>query len=60
MYDKRGDLVASDPDQIFLVFVNDTGIVYNWRWEFADEADPEIPVGKERFALKIFDRREPV
>ena len=31
------------PNQLFLVFVNDEGVAYNWRWEKADEADPNLP-----------------
>jgi hypothetical protein len=58
MYDKRGDKVDSDPNQVFLVFVNDERVAYNWRWEFADEADTEIPRGEGRFITKIFDKRE--
>jgi hypothetical protein len=58
MYDARGDEVASDPMQVFVVFVNDKGIAYIWRWELADEDDPEIPKGKHRFKKKIYDGRE--
>ena len=58
MYDKRGTKVESDPNQVFLVFVNDEAIAYNWRWEFVDETDLEIPKGENRFVSKVFDKRE--
>jgi hypothetical protein len=59
MYDKRGDVVASDPTEVFLVFVNDQMIAYNWRWEAADQDDPEIPINSgSRFHEKIYDYRE--
>jgi hypothetical protein len=58
MYDKRGDQVESDPNQVFLVFVNDDRVAYNSRWEFAHEDDTEIPAGNDRFITKIFDKRE--
>jgi hypothetical protein len=57
MYDKRGGEVGSDPNQVFLVFVNDEGVAYNWRWEFATETDKEIPAGEDRFISKVFDKR---
>jgi hypothetical protein len=58
MYDKRGDEADSDPIQVFVVFVNDEGVAYNWRWELADEADMEIPRGTGRFKTRVFDKRE--
>jgi len=33
--------------QIYLVFVNDEGIAYNWRWEEADPENPRLPVDHE-------------
>ncbi len=32
------------PGQVFLVFVNDEGVAYNWRWEKADPDNPDLPV----------------
>jgi hypothetical protein len=29
--------------QVYLVFVNDEGVAYNWRWELADPVDPQLP-----------------
>jgi len=31
------------PKQVYLVFVNDEGVAYNWRWEKADAEDPKLP-----------------
>jgi hypothetical protein len=31
------------PGQVFLVFVDDDGIIYNWRWEKADSQDLRLP-----------------
>jgi hypothetical protein len=31
------------PGQVYLVFVNDEGVAYNWRWEKADPDDPNLP-----------------
>src|SRR5690606_9241283 len=30
------------PDQVFLVFVNDEYVAYNWRWEKADTDDATV------------------
>jgi len=31
------------PNQIYLVFVNDERVAYNWRWEKADADDSSLP-----------------
>ncbi len=50
-YHSDGSERSPYPNQVFLVFVNDEGIAYNWRWEKADEADPQLPVShKDRFS----------
>ena len=42
------------PGQIFLVFVNDEGVAYNWRWEKADPDSPEVPQHHtERFRERL-------
>jgi len=42
------------PDQVYLVFVNDEGVAYNWRWEKADPDDPNLPIEhKERFKQRL-------
>jgi len=39
---------------VFLVFVNDEGIAYNWRWEKADEDEPDLPRRfKTRFKKRL-------
>ena len=58
MYDQRGDKVTSDPRRVFLVFVNEEGMVYNWRWDWADDEDPDVPKGEDRFIKKVYDSRE--
>ena len=41
----RTDGTVQNPfaGQVFLVFVNQDGIAYNWRWENADPADAKLP-----------------
>jgi len=42
------------PGQVYLVFVNDERIAYNWRWERAAPDDPGAPVGyEERFRKRL-------
>ena len=31
------------PGQVYLVFVNDERVAYNWRWEKADNDDADLP-----------------
>ena len=33
------------PGQVYLVFVNQDKVVYNWRWEKADPDAPTLPIG---------------
>ncbi len=41
------------PNQVYLVFVNDQGVAYNWRWENADPDDHRLPENWEtRFKKK--------
>lgn len=35
------------PGQVYLVFINDERVAYNWRWEKADPDDPRLPDGHE-------------
>lgn len=39
---KDGSEANADPNQLFLVFVNDEGVAYNWRWEYADLENPDF------------------
>jgi hypothetical protein len=36
-YNNEGQTLATPKGRIFLVFVNDDRVVYNWTWENADE-----------------------
>lgn len=42
-FQKDGSEANVDPGRIYLVFVNDEGVAYNWRWENADLANPNFP-----------------
>jgi hypothetical protein len=53
-YHSDGSVRAPYPNQVYLVFVNDESVAYNWRWEQADEDDPKLPQGhKERFKQRL-------
>jgi hypothetical protein len=42
------------PDQVFVVFVNDEQVAYNWRWEQSDPDDPHMPINHaERFRRRL-------
>jgi hypothetical protein len=42
------------PNQVFLVFVNEDRVAYNWRWEQADGDEPNLPVNHaERFKRRF-------
>ena len=42
------------PNQVYLVFVNDEGVAYNWRWEKADPDAPTLPIDYEtRFRTRL-------
>lgn len=42
------------PGQVFLVFVNEDSVAYNWRWERADPDDPSLPLNHEtRFRARL-------
>ncbi len=43
-YHRDGTEAASYRNQVYLVFVNDEGVAYNWRWEKADPEKPTLPV----------------
>jgi hypothetical protein len=49
-----GEIRRIHPGRVFLVFVNDDNIVYNWRWEQADSSHPKLPVNHaSRFEEKV-------
>ncbi len=35
------------PGQVYLIFVNQDKVAYNWRWEKADSDAPALPIGHE-------------
>jgi hypothetical protein len=42
------------PGQVYLVFVNQKNVAYNWRWENADPGDPRLPMNfQARFTRKL-------
>lgn len=47
-YGIDGSERAPYPGQVYLVFVNEDRVAYNWRWEKADADDPKLPAGHER------------
>jgi hypothetical protein len=39
---------------VYLVFVNDEGVAYNWRWEKAEPEQPDLPVDHQtRFKKRL-------
>jgi len=54
-FQKDGSEANPDPNQVFLVFVNDEGVAYNWRWEPVDLENPDFPKGHEtRFKDTVY------
>lgn len=42
------------PDEVFLIFINDENVAYNWRWEKADPDDLDLPIHyEERFKRRL-------
>jgi hypothetical protein len=42
------------PRQVFLVFVNDEKVAYNWYWTESDPADPTLPFRwEQRFKARV-------
>lgn len=53
-FTKDGREADPYPNQVFLVFVNDESVAYNWRWEKASQEDPELPANHEaRFRRRL-------
>ena len=42
-YASDGTAKRPYPNQVYLIFVNEDGVVYNWRWEKADDEDLKLP-----------------
>jgi len=52
----RSDGSSAPPyfGQVYLVFVNDERVAYNWRWEKADPNNLNLPIGHEtRFKQRL-------
>jgi len=53
-YLRDGTAIPSYPGQVYVVFVNDEGIAYNWRWEEADPDNPQLPIDfQDRFRKQL-------
>ena len=53
-YHKDGTETAPYRNQVFVVFVNDDGVAYNWRWEKADPDKPTLPLDYQtRFKTQV-------
>lgn len=51
---KTGKAVPAWENEVFLVFVNEDRVVYNWSWYTSDTDNPALPLGHEaRFAEKV-------
>ena len=52
---RRGDARPAWEGEVFLVFVNDDRIVYNWRWEKADSRYRDRPLNfEQRFTQRVY------
>lgn len=50
----RWDFANVLPNQVYLVFVNDEGVAYTWRWEKADPDDLNLPQNHpQRFKKRL-------
>ncbi len=53
-YTADGDKRPPRRGQVFLVFLNEDRVAYNWRWEPADPENPELPLDhKNRFKRRL-------
>ncbi len=53
-YDAFARRTPSLDDEIFLVFVTESQTVYTYRWEDADQADPDLPeFHNDRFIKRL-------
>ena len=43
-YLRDGTAIRPYVGQVYLVFVNDERVAYNWRWEKADPENPRFPI----------------
>ncbi len=53
-YHSDGSERAAFPGKVYLVFVNDERVAYNWRWELADPDDQGLPQNHaQRFKTRL-------
>lgn len=53
-YLRDGTAIRPYPGQVYLVFVNDEQVAYNWMWEEADPDTPRFPMNyHERFKRQL-------
>jgi hypothetical protein len=53
-YTSGGSEIPVYRDQVYLVFVNDEKVAYNWRWEKCEPGEPTLPFGySERFKTRL-------
>lgn len=53
-YDQRGNRREPWPNEVFLVFVSDDFIAYNWYWYSCSEDNSDLPEGHaERFRKRL-------
>jgi len=52
-YRQDGSQSPPYPGQVYLVFVNDENVAYNWRWEKSDPRDTSLP---DRYATRFKKR----
>ncbi len=51
---RDGTAIRPYAGQVYLVFVNDERIAYNWRWEKADPDNPRLPIHyQQRFKSQV-------
>jgi hypothetical protein len=53
-YHSDGSERSAYPGQVYLVFVNEDGVAYNWRWEKSDPDDIDLPQNhQDRFRERL-------
>lgn len=55
---KPNEAYPQPTDRLFMVFVNEKRVIYNWRWEMADHQNPNCPIDDElRFDQVLWKAR---
>lgn len=53
-YKSDGSEINVYRGQVHLIFVNDQGVAYNWRWEKSSPDNPKLPIDhEERFTRQL-------